>query len=438
MDAQRLDNAFEFTRRCTQNGRLLVVRHGYLVLERYFGRAARNVNPDMASTGRPTPASPAASLVDRVPGPSSGQPEHTRLHRRLSPGGAAAGRSPTHGHHARATPVHVLRLLGRRWRADRRGGWKMLTLKPVPRTGHSRSRWILLRVPMWTNAGAGYSYSSPAPPSRAWYCGGSADGNWDYIQGTTSPHRWAGDPGGLLPEPRRIRMPHATRCRQRAVHATDALRFGYCLLHQGRWNGKQLVPAAYVALLQLSSRRRSIRIARLRSSLAELRRPRGRSAARWLEIQRRRFRDPDRAVPRPRDLQDGRWQRTIRSDLHRHSQPESIIRGTTEADSPDPRSTRAASEATTDSGACWRWSAIPSWTTGDQRHGIAHPLQCGFHAHLGGRQEVVTDFREARELRRLPMAAGEPLNFRDFRVVSTRPEQSRRRSGRWGRMEQEG
>src|SRR5256885_127154 len=39
MDAQRLDWAADFTQRCTQNGGLLVVRHGYLVCERYFGRA---------------------------------------------------------------------------------------------------------------------------------------------------------------------------------------------------------------------------------------------------------------------------------------------------------------------------------------------------------------------------------------------------------------
>src|SRR5690349_11903970 len=52
MDAARLEQAGEFTGRCTQNAGLLVVRHGYLVLEKYFGRAQRNGNPDMASTGK--------------------------------------------------------------------------------------------------------------------------------------------------------------------------------------------------------------------------------------------------------------------------------------------------------------------------------------------------------------------------------------------------
>src|SRR5260370_28368169 len=51
MDLARLDQAFEFASRCNQNGGLLVVRHGYLVYEKYFGRAQRDVNPDMASTG---------------------------------------------------------------------------------------------------------------------------------------------------------------------------------------------------------------------------------------------------------------------------------------------------------------------------------------------------------------------------------------------------
>src|SRR6266516_4445486 len=48
----RVEQAWEFTQRCTQNGGLLVVRNGWLAFERYFGRASRNVNPDMASTGK--------------------------------------------------------------------------------------------------------------------------------------------------------------------------------------------------------------------------------------------------------------------------------------------------------------------------------------------------------------------------------------------------
>src|ERR1041385_4046211 len=41
MELSRLEKAFDLTQRSTQNGGLLVVRHGYLVFEKYFGRAHR-------------------------------------------------------------------------------------------------------------------------------------------------------------------------------------------------------------------------------------------------------------------------------------------------------------------------------------------------------------------------------------------------------------
>src|SRR2546430_7589959 len=52
MDLPRLEQAWDFAQRCTQNGGLLVVRNGWLGFEKYFGRASRNANPDMASTGK--------------------------------------------------------------------------------------------------------------------------------------------------------------------------------------------------------------------------------------------------------------------------------------------------------------------------------------------------------------------------------------------------
>jgi len=52
LDARRLDQAWEYNQRCSQNAGLLVVRHGWLALERYAGRANRESRPDMASTGK--------------------------------------------------------------------------------------------------------------------------------------------------------------------------------------------------------------------------------------------------------------------------------------------------------------------------------------------------------------------------------------------------
>jgi hypothetical protein len=52
MDRARLDQAFEYASHSSQHGGLLVVRHGYLVYERYYGRGNREAIPTMASVGK--------------------------------------------------------------------------------------------------------------------------------------------------------------------------------------------------------------------------------------------------------------------------------------------------------------------------------------------------------------------------------------------------
>ncbi|MBL9172319.1 MAG: serine hydrolase [Verrucomicrobiales bacterium] len=248
MDAQRLDNAFEFTRRCTQNGGLLVVRHGYLVLERYFGRAARNVNPDMASTGKAYTSIACGILLEefrnRIP-----EGLNTRVFTADYLPEALPLDDPRR---ADITLGQLLCMSSGYWGE---GGaptgvvdGKVLTLKPVPGQDIHDLDGSSLRVPMWTNAGAGYSYSSPAPHIASMVLRRvSGRELQDYIQDhLATPMGWG--PWGYCLNRGGFRMPHANGAGSIAVHATDALRFGYCLLHQGRWNGKQLVPAAYVAL----------------------------------------------------------------------------------------------------------------------------------------------------------------------------------------------
>ena len=72
MDLPRMEQAFDFTQRCSQDGGLLVVRHGYLVFEKYYGRAHRNANPDMASTGKAVTSIACGIMLqefrDKIPG----------------------------------------------------------------------------------------------------------------------------------------------------------------------------------------------------------------------------------------------------------------------------------------------------------------------------------------------------------------------------------
>ena len=49
MDLKRLEQAFQHTTRTSQHGGLLVLRHGWLVYENYYGKCARDVTPSTAS-----------------------------------------------------------------------------------------------------------------------------------------------------------------------------------------------------------------------------------------------------------------------------------------------------------------------------------------------------------------------------------------------------
>ena len=52
LDLKKLDRAFEYASRSSQHGGLLVVRHGWLAYERYYGRGHREAIPVTASVGK--------------------------------------------------------------------------------------------------------------------------------------------------------------------------------------------------------------------------------------------------------------------------------------------------------------------------------------------------------------------------------------------------
>ncbi|MFN9428649.1 MAG: serine hydrolase, partial [Acidobacteriota bacterium] len=52
MDLAKLDEAFAYAQGTAQHGGLLVVRHGYLLYEKYYGRGDREALPELASVGK--------------------------------------------------------------------------------------------------------------------------------------------------------------------------------------------------------------------------------------------------------------------------------------------------------------------------------------------------------------------------------------------------
>ncbi|HXE54051.1 MAG TPA: serine hydrolase [Tepidisphaeraceae bacterium] len=248
MDARRLDQAFDFTQRCSQNGGLLVVRHGYLVFERYFGRAHRNSNPDMASTGKAYTSIACGIMLhefhDQIPDGLSTKVFTKEYLPEVFPlddprkADITLGQllCMTAGYNGEGgAPVGIIHGVVRR-------------LKAVPGQNIRDLDQSSIRCKLWIEPGGGYSYSSPSPHVASIVLRHVTGMDLqDYIRRRLADPMGWGAWGYCLHRGNYV-MPHANGAGSIAVHATDAVRFAYCLLHQGRWGDKQLVPADYVAL----------------------------------------------------------------------------------------------------------------------------------------------------------------------------------------------
>jgi len=248
MDLLKLERAWDFTQRCTQNGGLLVVRHGYLVFEKYVGRASRNVNPDMASTGKAYTSIACGIMLrefhDKIP-----DGLETKVFTEKFLPEAIPLDDP------RRADITLGQLLCMTGGYNGEGGaptavvmGKAFPLTAKPGQDIRDLDGSSLRCAMWTNAGGGYSYSSPEPHIASMVLRRVVGTELqDYIDARLAkPMGWGA--WGYCLHRGDFTMPHANGAGSIAVHATDALRFGYCLLHRGEWNGRQLVPPEYVAL----------------------------------------------------------------------------------------------------------------------------------------------------------------------------------------------
>jgi CubicO group peptidase (beta-lactamase class C family) len=247
LDLPQLERAFDFTQRCSQNGGLLVVRHGYLAYERYFGRAHRNANPDMASTGKAVTSIACGIMLrefqDKIPeGLTQKVFTETYLPEAFPLDDARKADITlgqllcmTAGYHGEGSSPGIV-------------NGQVVPLNPAPGQDIRNLDLSSIHTVLWTNPGAGYSYSSPAPHIASIVLRHVTGMELpDYInEHLGKPMGWG--PWGYCLHRGNFDLPHANGAGSIALHATDALRFGYCLLHKGRWGTKQLVPEEYVAL----------------------------------------------------------------------------------------------------------------------------------------------------------------------------------------------
>jgi CubicO group peptidase (beta-lactamase class C family) len=248
LDLKQLQDAFAITERTSQNGGLLIVRHGYFCFEKYFGRAHRDGYPDMASTGKAYTSIAVGIMLqefhDKIP-----EGLNTKVFTKEFLPEAFPLDDP------RKADITLGQLLCMTGGYNGEGGapvgvvhGKTVHMKPMPGQDIHNLDQSSIHAALWTDPGAGYSYSSPEPHIASIVLRHIVGMDLkDFIdQKLAKPQGWG--PWGYCIHRGDFTQPVSNGAGSISVHATDALRFAYCLLHQGKWKDQQLVPADYVAL----------------------------------------------------------------------------------------------------------------------------------------------------------------------------------------------
>ncbi len=256
VDTAKLDQAFEYIQQTSQHGGLLVVRHGYLVYERYFGRGNREALPELASCGKAfTSVAVGIMLKEKADLIPKGLDEKVftpkympadifplddprkaeiSLGQVLSMSGGIRGTNPVYVHGVKQT-------------------WENPTEDNGP---YSTTDAFATRQSLWCAPGECYSYTTSSSHlgamivrrltgmemedyMRLRLTGPLGFGTWGYAMYRPKLK------GGIDTEGRMLHTPGGGSI---AVRSTDVLRFAYLMLHEGKWGKQQVVPADFVKM----------------------------------------------------------------------------------------------------------------------------------------------------------------------------------------------
>ena len=256
IDKKKLDETFDYVQKTSQHGGLLVVHHGTLVYERYFGRGNREALPELASCGKAFTSMAVGILLkekaDLIP---NGLDEKVFTAKYL-------GNEVLPLDDPRKAEISLGQLLS--MSAGIRGtnpvyvkGVRQTWENPTEDNGpYSTTDGFALKQSLWCAPGDCYSYatsSSHLPAMivrkltgmemedymRLRLTGPMGFGTWGYAMYRPKLK------GGIDADGRMFHTPGGGSI---AVRATDMLRFGYMLLHGGKWDGKQIVPEDFVKM----------------------------------------------------------------------------------------------------------------------------------------------------------------------------------------------
>ncbi len=257
MDTARLDQAFDYVQQTSQHGGLLIVRHGYLVYEKYFGRGNREALPELASCGKAFTSVAVGIMLkekhDLIPDgldqkvftpkymPAEIFPLDDPRKADITLGQLLAMSSGIRG----INPAYV---------KGEKQTWDSSASDNGP---YSTTDGYALHQSLWCAPGDCYSYATTSPHlasivlrrltgmemeayMRLKMTEPLGFGTWGYAMYRPKLK------GGIDSEGR---MEHTPGGGSNAVRSTDMLRFAYLLLmRHGQWGDKQIVPADFVAM----------------------------------------------------------------------------------------------------------------------------------------------------------------------------------------------
>lgn len=257
MDINELENAFNFVRSTTKNGGLLVLRHGWLVYEQYFGKGQRDATPNLASCGKSFTSIAVGILINERPDlfpdgldqkvftpkylPEKAFPLPDPRMADIKLGQLLAFTSGIRGNN----PVFIT---GKDSIINPIGpdGWNSMVddFALGIRDGNINGTPFTTKT-LWCEPGGGYSYASAsihiASIMLRYIAGMELE---DYIElNLARPMGWGSWGFGYKNQSLINHTPGAGGI---ALRSTDMLRFCYMLLHNGRWGNNQIALKEFI------------------------------------------------------------------------------------------------------------------------------------------------------------------------------------------------
>jgi CubicO group peptidase (beta-lactamase class C family) len=244
LDVNKLDQIIEYIQGSSKHGGLLVVRHGWLVYERYFGRANRESTPNEASCGKSFTSIAMGIFMHERPDLFPDGLDQKVYTPRYLPPEAFPLNDPV------KSEIKLGQLLamtaGIRGNSPGYVNGKPVTINPEGFDGwQSGVDANAFSSDLWCKPGEGFSYASVCPHLVSVIIRQITGSELqDYVEThLAEPLGWGRWSYAYRGHPGRT---HTSGGGGIALRSTDMLRFGYLLLHDGRWRGRQIVPADYV------------------------------------------------------------------------------------------------------------------------------------------------------------------------------------------------